>query len=58
MAEEHVVVTTGANYHPRDPDHIRIPAGVPPELLDEALSAIGRVRDRMWRGSVAREGRL
>jgi aspartate aminotransferase len=58
MAEERVVVTTGANYHPHEPGHIRIPAGVPSELLDEALPAIGRVRDRMWRSSLAREGRL
>ena len=45
MAMEHTVVTTGANYHPRQPGHIRLPTGLPASRLHESLCGIAKVRN-------------
>ncbi len=49
MADERVVVTTGRNYYPGHPLHIRLPTGLAPARLEEGLRAIARVRDLMRR---------
>lgn len=48
MDEHQVVIATGANYFPRCPARLRIPAGVPPSLLAESLPLLADVK-RNWR---------
>lgn len=49
MAEERLVITTGTNYYPRYPRHIRFPVGMPIDRLDAGMRALARVRSRLGR---------
>ncbi|MFG2884436.1 beta-methylarginine biosynthesis bifunctional aminotransferase [Streptomyces sp. NPDC048297] len=46
MAEDRIVLTTGANYFPVRPRHVRLPLGLPPDDLEEALHLITAARRR------------
>ncbi|AUX29432.1 MULTISPECIES: beta-methylarginine biosynthesis bifunctional aminotransferase [Sorangium] len=46
LVEDMMIVATGANYYPRDVDHIRVPTGLPASFLAEALQVIARARHR------------
>ena len=47
MAQERLVLTTGANYYPTSARHIRIPIGIPSPSLVEALEIIADARQRI-----------
>lgn len=47
MAEHHVLVTTGANYHPADRRRLRLPLGQDPSRLWRGLDLIVRARRRL-----------
>ncbi|MET8666623.1 beta-methylarginine biosynthesis bifunctional aminotransferase [Streptomyces tendae] len=49
MAEHRLVVTTGANYHPADPGHLRVPTGADPDFLARSLETISAVSRRLRR---------
>lgn len=50
MAQERLVLTTGANYYPAAERHIRIPLGIPSPSLVEALEIIAVAMQRVRAG--------
>ncbi|MFK0253886.1 beta-methylarginine biosynthesis bifunctional aminotransferase [Streptomyces sp. NPDC090445] len=51
MSEHRLVVTTGANYHPADSRHMRIPSGADPSFLTRSLETVSAVSERLRRSA-------
>ena len=54
MAEHRLVITTGANYHPADARHIRVPTGVDPAFLAESLETLSATSARLRTAAAVR----